>query len=133
MIKLTRKGEYGIRGIIFLAQQPPGKISLLSEIAAESEVPATFLAKILQEFGKNGLVQSYRGAGGGFTLARPPDEITLRDVVEAVEGPIIPNHCLSSPRLCSRSATCRAHEVWQTVQNRVVEVLEGVTLAELAR
>lgn len=133
MIKLTRKGEYAIRGIIYLAQQPEGRICLLAEVAEGADVPATFLAKIFQDFGRIGLVQSFRGAGGGFTLARPATQITLRQVVEAVEGPIIPNHCLAGPRLCSRSATCRAHEVWQTVQNRVVDALDGVTLAELAQ
>ena len=68
-MELTRKGEYAIRGIIYLAQQPAGRVSLISEIAAASDVPQTFLAKIFQSFAKLGLVTSSRGTGGGFVLA----------------------------------------------------------------
>lgn len=133
MLNLTRKSEYAIRGIIYLAQQPAGKNSLLSEIAEAADAPQTFLAKILQDFGKLGLVRSFRGSGGGFVLARPAGEITLQQIVEAVEGPIAPSQCLAEPRLCNRSGTCRAHQVWRKVQNKVIDVLQGVTLEELAQ
>src|SRR4051794_7418445 len=96
MMELTRKGEYAIRGIIFLAQQPEGKVAFVSEIAEATEVPQSFLAKIFQSFAKLGLVNSYRGTGGGFIIGRRPELITLREVVEAVEGPIMPNRCLTS-------------------------------------
>jgi Rrf2 family transcriptional regulator, iron-sulfur cluster assembly transcription factor len=132
MMELTRKGEYAIRGIIYLAQQPPGKVSLISEIAAAAEVPQTFLAKIFQSFAKLGLVTSSRGTGGGFVLARPGSEITLRQVVEAVEGPIVPNRCLLGSG-CERDGHCRVHEVWRQVQTEVVQVLESVTIDTLAR
>ena len=68
-MELTRKGEYAIRGILYLAQQPPGKVSLLSDIADATDAPQTFLAKIFQSFAKLGIVNSYRGTGGGFVLA----------------------------------------------------------------
>lgn len=133
MMELTRKGEYAIRGIIYLAQQQPGKMSLISEIAEAAQVPQTFLAKIFQSFAKLGIVNSYRGTGGGFTLARPAAEITLREVVEAVEGPIMPNRCLLGRGACDRSGECNVHEVWRLVQQRVVDVLESVTIETLAR
>lgn len=132
MMELTRKGEYAIRGIIYLAQQPPGKMSLISEIAEAAEVPQTFLAKIFQSFAKLGIVNSYRGTGGGFTLSRPPSTITLREVVEAVEGPIIPNRCLIGSGACDRGAKCNVHPIWRKVQTQVVEILESVTIEELA-
>lgn len=132
-MELTRKGEYAIRGIIYLAQQPPGRVSLISEIAAAADVPQTFLAKIFQSFAKLGLVTSSRGTGGGFVLARPASAITLREVVEAVEGPIVPNRCLlGSP--CHRAGyPCLVHGIWRTVQTEVVRVLDGVTIETLAR
>ena len=132
MMELTRKGEYAIRGIIYLAQQPPGRVSLISEIAAASDVPQTFLAKIFQSFAKLGLVSSSRGTGGGFTLARPASAITLREVVEAVEGPIVPNRCLMGSS-CDRGGPCRVHAVWRTVQTEVINILDGVTIETLAR
>jgi Rrf2 family transcriptional regulator, iron-sulfur cluster assembly transcription factor len=132
MMELTRKGEYAIRGIIYLAQQPPGRVSLISEIAAASDVPQTFLAKIFQSFAKIGLVTSSRGTGGGFVLARPASAITLREVVEAVEGPIVPNRCLLGAA-CDRGGACQVHGIWKTVQTEVVKILEGVTIETLAR
>jgi len=133
MMELTRKGEYAIRGILYLARQPRGTVSLVGDIAQASEVPKTFLAKILREFVKVGLATSSRGTGGGFSLARPADCITLREVVEAVEGPIIPNRCLLGTGTCERDVTCRVHPVWKKVRDQIVSVLDGVTLAELVR
>jgi Rrf2 family protein len=133
MMELTRKGEYAIRGVIYLAQQPPGKVALISEIAASAQVPQTFLAKIFQSFAKLGIVSSSRGTGGGFTLARPASAITLREVVEAVEGPILPNRCLLGAGNCERDGVCNVHKVWRTVQSQVVQVLESVTIEELAK
>lgn len=132
MMELTRKGEYAIRGIVFLATQPPDQICLLSDIASAVDVPQTFLAKIFQQFSKIGLVKSYRGTGGGFVLGRPPGKITLLEVVEAVEGPIVPNRCVTGEGECSRSAVCNVHPVWVSVQDQVREILAKVTLKSLA-
>lgn len=132
-MELTRKGEYAIRGIIYLARQAPGKISLISEIAEATEAPQTFLAKIFQSFAKIGIVNSYRGTGGGFTLGRAASAITLREVVEAVEGPILPNRCLLGKGSCTKDAECNVHPVWRKVQSQVVEILDSVTIEDLAR
>lgn len=133
MMELTRKGEYAIRGIIYLARQPQGHMALVSEIAEAAEVPQTFLAKIFQNFAKLGLVKSYRGTGGGFTLGRPAAKITLREIVEAVEGPIMPNRCLLEEVGCDRSESCGVHNVWKDVQQQVFSILDSVTIADLAR
>ena len=133
MMELTRKGEYAIRGIIYLAKHPPGKMALISEIAESTRVPQTFLAKIFQSFAKLGIVNSYRGTGGGFVLGRPASQISLREVVEAVEGPIIPNRCLLGEGECELGAKCLVHPVWRKVQSQVVQILDSVTIDELAR
>jgi Rrf2 family transcriptional regulator, iron-sulfur cluster assembly transcription factor len=132
MMELTRKGEYAVRGIVYLASRPSDQVCLLSEIAAAVDVPQTFLAKIFQQFSKIGLVRSYRGTGGGFMLGRAPDKISLLEVVEAVEGPIVPNRCVTGEGECSRSPTCNVHPVWIMVQSQVRDVLAKVTLKELA-
>ena len=132
-MELTRKGEYAIRGIIYLARLPQGKVALISEIAEATSVPQTFLAKIFQSFAKLGLVNSYRGTGGGFILGRPASRITLREVVEAVEGPIMPNRCLMGEGGCEHNRKCLVHPVWRNVQGEVVRILDSVTIEELAR
>ena len=132
MMELTRKGEYAIRGIVYLAGKPIDKVCLLSDIAAAVAVPPTFLAKIFQQFSKIGLVKSFRGTGGGFMLGRAPENITLLEVVEAVEGPIVPNRCVCIPSDCDRSDYCNVHPIWKRVQGDVRGVLSGVTLKELS-
>lgn len=132
MMELTRKGEYAIRGIVYLAGKPLDKVCLLSDIATAVDVPPTFLAKIFQQFSKIGLVKSFRGTGGGFMLGRAPENITLLEVVEAVEGPIIPNRCVVTPLDCGRSGYCNVHPVWKNVQGKVRGVLESVSLKDLA-
>ncbi len=132
-MELTRKGEYAIRAILYLARQPTGRLSLVGEIAGSAGVPRTFLSKILQQFTRTGLVSSFRGTGGGFTLARDPAGITLLEVVEAIEGPVLPNRCLVGEGTCERDGTCRVHEVWGRVRDEMVSILAGVTIEELAR
>jgi Rrf2 family transcriptional regulator, iron-sulfur cluster assembly transcription factor len=133
MMELTRKGEYAIRGIVFLAKQPAGKVVLVSDVAEATGVSQTFLAKIFQSFAKLGLVNSFRGTGGGFILGRPASIITLRQVVEAVEGPIMPNRCLTSEGQCTREAACMVHPVWRRIQGEVTSILDAVTLEDLAK
>ncbi len=132
MMELTRKGEYAIRGIVYLASRPMDQVCLLSDIAAAVEVPPTFLAKIFQQFSKIGLVKSYRGTGGGFIIGRDPEKITLLEVVEAVEGPIVPNRCAIREGECPRDASCTIHPVWLNVQKQVRSILKKVTLRDLA-
>jgi Rrf2 family protein len=131
MMELTRKGEYAIRGIVYLAGKPLDKVCLLSDIAAAVDVPPTFLAKIFRQFSKMGLVKSFRGTGGGFMLGRAPEKITLLEVVEAVEGPIAPNRCSTNAADCERSGSCTVHPVWKRVQDEVRGALKSVTLKEL--
>jgi len=115
----------------YLAGVDDGRIASLREIGDAQDIPETFLAKILQSLVHAGLAISYRGAHGGFTLSRPADEITVRAVLEAVDGPIALNACVLSPDDCERSETCRMHVVWVEAQERMMSVLEGVTLAGL--
>lgn len=131
MMELTRKGDYAIRGIVYLARQPLDSIALLSEIATAVQVPQTFLAKIFQQFSKSGIVKSYRGTGGGFVLARPPEQITLLEVVEIIEGPIMPNRCVAGPGSCDQDSTCTVHPVWMQVQQQLRQLLAAVTLKDL--
>ncbi len=132
-MKLTRGGEYGIRGVLYLAHQDNGKVSMLSAIAKAQDVPPRFLAKIFQALAKAGIVKSHRGAKGGFSLARMPADVTMKDVIEAIEGPIFLNVCLMSPGECSRDKICPMHTVWEEAQKKMMEVLGRANFADLAK
>lgn len=132
-MKLTRGGEYGIRGVLYLAQQDNGKVSMLSAIAKTQDVPPRFLAKIFQALAKAGVVKSHRGAKGGFSLARPAADITVRDVIEAVEGPLFLNTCVVGPGECAREEVCPIHSVWGEAQEKLMGVLANSNFEELAK
>lgn len=131
-MKFTRGADYGTLGILYLARQPRDRVVLISEIAAAQAVPESYLAKIFQDLVKAGLVRSHRGARGGFTLARAPEDITLRQVIEAIEGPLALNRCLDPREGCERSGECVVHRALSEAQDRLVSALDAVKLSVLA-
>jgi Rrf2 family protein len=131
-MELTRRAEYAIRGMLYLASQEEGRTAMLGDIAAAMEVPRSFMAKIFQELVNKGLARSSRGVGGGFVIARPPEQITLCEVVEAIEGPIMPNQCLMGEGVCSFQETCTVHPVWRRLQTVTRGILSEVTLKSLS-
>jgi Rrf2 family transcriptional regulator, iron-sulfur cluster assembly transcription factor len=133
MMGLTRKAEYAIRGMLYLAARHDDSFAMLGTIAEGVEVPRPFLAKILQSLAYKGLIKSTRGVGGGFALARPAARISLCDIVEAVEGPIMPNGCLMGQDACPRERSCPVHPVWRRLQSVTRGILEEVTLQALVR
>ena len=132
MLQLTRDGEYAVRAVLYLATHED-RISLISEISESQDVPKSYLSKIMQSLTRAGLVKSRRGAKGGFFLARPAGSITLRETIEAVEGPIHLNVCLIKKGECPKDDACPVHPVWREAQKKLFEVLEGKTMLDLAR
>lgn len=128
MVRLTRAGEYAIRGMLYLSKQSGDRLTLISEIAAAQEVSASFLAKVFQNLTKAGLVHSQRGAAGGVSLGRPADRISLKDIIEAIEGPFALNECLLPEDPCRNRDDCPLSAVWGRAQEKMVEVLADVTL-----
>ena len=104
-MELTRAGDYGFLGILYLAKQPEKKVVRLSEISENEDIPEKFLAKIFQSYTRSGLVKSYRGARGGFSMAKSPAKITAKDILECVQGPIYLTRCLR----VTPPANCRRH------------------------
>ncbi|MBN1958524.1 MAG: Rrf2 family transcriptional regulator [Desulfuromonadales bacterium] len=130
---ITRATEYAVRTVIFLAQQPKNEIVLKKDICRTQEVTPAFLTKILQPLIKVGIVTSQRGVGGGFLLARDPNEITLLDILQAEEGQLKLNHCLVDTDVCHRDAYCSAHEVWHEAQTEMAQVLNRYSIADLVK
>jgi len=133
MFHISRKGDYAVRGMVFLAGRPRGEISMLKDIAASVDVSSALLAKIFQDLSRVGFVRSYRGAGGGFELARPAGRISLLEIIEAIDGPIAMNRCIVNRGICGREHFCGVHPVWMQLQQKMRNNLRKVSLLKLAR
>ena len=131
-LQLTRGGEYAIRAMSYLARFPDGHVASLHDIGQAQDIPESFLAKILQSLVHGGLAVSQRGAHGGFALARSATDITMRDVIEAVDGPVALNQCVLWPEDCERSGDCELHKAWMRAQAQLMDVLDTVTLRSLS-
>jgi len=131
-MRLTRGGDYAVRIMVHLASAPWGALIPRRQIQEEQDVPPAHLGKIIQALGRAKLVLTFRGAGGGVRLAVRPEEVTLRQVIEAVEGPIYLNRCLVAPGACPRDWFCAVHPVWHRIQEALMRELDGVTMAALA-
>jgi Rrf2 family protein len=131
LMQISRKADYALRAVIYLSTQEPEKSCSVAEIASRQGVPQKFLEKIVRELIRGGLVKSKRGWDGGYRLARPPDQITFREVMEAVEGPIAVNLCMDSRQTCDHQARCSMVAVWSEVQRKVIDVFSSTTLADL--
>lgn len=121
-----------MEGLRVLARQPDGTVMLLREIADKGNLPARFLAKIFQKLRQHHLVDSQRGAVRGYSLARPADQITLREIFEAIEGPDLFERCVFWPGRCGDQHLCCLHNRWVMIKQNLKEMIDGTTLEEVA-
>jgi Rrf2 family protein len=131
MLQLTMTGEYSVRAMLHLASKPSGAVVQIGEISKHWDIPEEFLRKIVQILSKSGLILSHRGAGGGVELAKPAEEISLLEVIEAAEGKLALNKCLLKVGACPRDAWCAVHQVWSEAQQEMKAILRSKSLAEL--
>lgn len=132
LMQLTLKGDYAVRVVVDLAGQPAGATVRTEDLGRRTGVPPAYLSKIIQALAHAGLVRTRRGTRGGIALIEEPRAITLRQVIEAVEGPIYLNRCLIRPGLCPRDSFCPVHPVWDRIQAIVTSELDSVRIADLA-
>ena len=135
-MQLTRAADYGIRAMVYLAGLPAGSRASITDLAKAAEVSEGFLTKVLQRLIPAGLIASRRGPGGGFELNAPASEISLLQIVEAIEGPIQLNLCTGKPNgsvACGRQNWCAVHLVWQHAQAKLREILGSASIDALAR
>jgi Rrf2 family transcriptional regulator, cysteine metabolism repressor len=130
-MRLTARSEYGLLALVDLGvRYGEGPVSA-REVSERQGVPAKFLEQLLGALRKAGLVCSVRGARGGFSLTRDPSDITILQVVEALEGPLAPTSC-DGGSLCGRSGACAAAVVWGRATDALRDVFETTTLADLS-
>jgi Rrf2 family transcriptional regulator, iron-sulfur cluster assembly transcription factor len=131
-MKLSTQADYAVRAVFELARHEPGQVVRTDTIAVAQRIPGARLTKVLQELARADLVRTFRGSGGGVALARPPAEITVRQVYEAVEGPVLLCRCHQRVEPCGDDP-CDTHEFWQGVEALLVRELETTTFAALVR
>lgn len=132
-MQITRQADYAIRAVRYLSNQQKSKNVATSRIAKEMKIPASFLAKIISQLSITGLLNTSRGASGGVQLAREASEISLLDVVEAIDGPILLNECVSNPGKCEFAEDCAMHPIWTEAQDALVKRLGDTTFEKLKK
>lgn len=129
---LSRPCTYAVRALTYLAMQPPGKLTGSREIAHHEDIPNSFLCKILLDLRRKRLLRSYKGIGGGYELALPPDSINLLMIVQAIEGELAFTECILEDHQCSAHGPCALHESWVETKAHFIRFLENQSLADLA-
>jgi len=129
---LSRKADYGVRAMMDIARRPPTTRAVVAEIAERQNIPAFYLAKIMPRLARAGLVRTTLGAAGGIALALPAEEISLLQIIEAVDGPLALNLCSLNPASCEQHVTCSAVKTWCQAQAQLNQTLAQTRLSELA-
>jgi Rrf2 family protein len=134
ILQVSRRIDYALRAVIHLAnEEASDRPCSVSEIATRERIPRQFLEKIIQDLIHKGLVRSRRGPRGGYVLGRPAEQMTFRDVIEAVEGPISLNACVGEHANCFLIGTCGMERIWREGQRRVLDLFETTRIADVRR
>jgi len=132
-MKLSTRVRYGCRAMVDLAMHDKDGPVSLQLLAQEQRIPERYLAKIVQDLRRNGLIRSVRGAHGGYLLSRPPAQVNLLDIWQALEGPFCPVECLEMPTSCGMAGECVTRDVWDKIRTALTQVLAAEDLATLVR
>jgi Rrf2 family protein len=135
MIRLSTKGRYGTRLMLNLASryEADGNAIILKSISEDEGISIRYLEQIIIPLKINKLVKSIRGAGGGYTLARDPSQINLREILHALEGTCCLVECVEDAELCERQPNCAAYEIWKEATLLLKNYFENITLADLVK
>lgn len=128
-MQITRQADYALRAVMFLSGLNGNQKASTSFIAEKQQIPPSFLAKIVSQLSIAGLIQTSRGARGGVSLAKPPEEISVLDVIEAIDGPVMLNQCAIDPASCPFGDTCPLQKIWQDTRDEMVQRLSSANFA----
>ncbi len=132
-MQFTKAEEYGMQGVLHLADKGKDQVTPLSEISEARDIPEKFLAKIFQALSRSGILRSHRGVRGGFTLAKSPSDITVKEVLESIQGPYHLTKCIPDPDSCPRSSICAMRDLLVKAEERLLEVFTEHTLEDVVR
>ena len=130
-MQITRRADYALRAVLHIARHPAGERATAKEIASKQRIPLPFLAKIITRLGTAGILDTSRGVGGGVTLARPLNAISILAVIEAIDGPVELNLCVLDPSACPFPQDCPLHTVFCLTQAWLVDEWRRTTFDKL--
>ncbi len=130
-MKFSNSIEYAIHGLVFLTKMPAGKTTQITDIAMAINVPEAYLRKVFQQLVRGGILSSQKGAQGGFYLTREPEGISLKDVVEAIDGSLPMYGCMKDRRNCSITEDCPVKEAFEQARLKMGEVLGATSIKDL--
>jgi Rrf2 family protein len=129
---LSRACEYGLLAVWYIARRPGVSYVPIREIAEENGISFHFLAKVLQTLTQKGILISYRGPNGGVALARPAAEISIAEVVDAIDGLTFREKCITGLPKCDDDSPCPLHREWSRIREEIYQMLEGRSIAQLS-
>jgi Rrf2 family protein len=132
-MQITRQADYAVRAVLYLAQHGQTARLTTAIIGREQHIPLTFLTKIVSQLSAAGIIRATRGSHGGVELGLPPADISLLDIVEIIDGPVILNDCVLDRSLCPLGENCAVRTVWCNAQAELVDRLMRTTFAALAK
>jgi Rrf2 family cysteine metabolism transcriptional repressor len=130
-MKLSTRCRYGTRMLLDLALHQDRSSVFLKDIAQRQRIPLPYLKRLIGPLMTGGILRSTRGARGGVSLARPPEQIRMREVMQLLEGPISLVDCVENPAVCDRSASCVTRDLWGELGNGISSLLDSMTLQDL--
>lgn len=131
MLRLSKKTDYGLLALNYLASEAPAGVASARVIAEKYEIPVELLAKVLQQMARVGLVAAQKGAHGGYKLGRAASTISLADIVEAIDGPLAITACGRNDDPCDQYGSCTVRDPLSRVKDKILTVLQTTTLAEM--
>jgi Rrf2 family protein len=131
-MKVSMKGDYGVRALVELALHFGEAPVQSATIASRQSIPEPYLDQLLTSLRRAGMIRSVRGPQGGHALVRDPYQLNLSEVVIALEGSLAPISCLDDPAGCQKSSKCCVHSVWEEVHRATIKVLDSITIGDLA-
>jgi Rrf2 family protein len=132
MLRLSKKADYALMAMKHLAIRPDAPSASAREIAEQYDIPLELMAKVLQSLARRGLVTSLQGTRGGYRLARPTSQITVADIIQAIDGPLTVTACSSEAENCDQYAKCNVRDPLWRIRERIISALTTCTLQEIA-
>lgn len=130
-MRISTKGEYGVRFLIDIAAHSAEGNVTMKEVAQRQSISEKYLWQVVNPLKTAGLIRAVAGPHGGCTLAKPPSAITLRDILAVLEGDCTLAACVTTPSVCRRSNACASREVWKEVEGKLAEAMESITLSDM--